>query len=319
MIEAGRYKTQRCLGCYQPIETGYYHPKCSKALFGQLEPPLLEASASEVDEFAQKFLNRRLTVTGVQRKLSLDVQHDDKSRLTIVGSLGGRFIMKPPSPDYEQMPEIEDLCMHLAKVCGIKTALHGLVPMKDGALSYVTKRFDRKGKKKVAVEDLCQLSELLTEQKYRSSHERAGKVIRLYSSVPGDDVLRFFELIVFSFLIGNNDMHLKNFSLITDEPQAIRLSPAYDLLAVRLLLSAKEDPEQLALSTNGKKAKLKSSDFMKLAESLQIPQKVALRTISGFANAAENMQHWIDASFISSEKKVELKKLIETHLEVLTS
>jgi serine/threonine-protein kinase HipA len=308
----------KCLGCYHAISDGsLYHQRCSQKLFQQKSPPHLEITAREVDQFAHKFLSQRLAVTGVQRKLSLALDKAESSRLTIVGSLGGAYIMKPPNPDYDQMPEIEDLSMHMAEACGIKTARHGLLPMQEGGLAYITKRFDRKAHKKVAVEDMCQLSGLLTEQKYRSSHEQVGKLIHRYSSVPGDDVLRFFELVIFSYVIGNNDMHLKNFSLLTDDLSFIHMTPAYDLLAVRLLLSKKEDPEDLALTLNGKKAKLKSNDFVICGRTLGIPEKVVVMVLEKQINSKSAMFDCIDRSFLTEERQASLRAFVEESLTVI--
>ena len=311
------FKTDRCLGCYDNIATGFYHPKCSKDLFGVSDPPYLDTTQHELETKAREFLSRRRSVTGVQPKLSLNLVTESLPRFTVVGSLGGGYIMKPQTSDYPEMPQIEDLSMHMAKSMKIDTARHGLLPTKDGELAYLTKRFDRqRGEpKKIAVEDLCQLSELLTEQKYRSSY--AGKVIAKYSSIPGDDVLRYFELIVFSFVIGNNDMHLKNFSLITENPQHIVLSPAYDLLSVRLLLSDKEDPEQVALTINGKKNRLEKKDFITLATTLKIPGKVAVYILSKQIKAQETLQSWIAKSFLSKHLKTQFSSIIVKNTNLL--
>lgn len=311
--------TGKCFGCYEPLAVGNYHPRCSKALFGTETPPALDSSSHEIEALANKFINQRLAVTGVQRKLSLQIEPKDGQRLTVVGSLGGGYIMKPPSPEYDQMPQIEDLSMHLAALCGIKTALHGLLPLNDGALAYVTKRFDRKGKKKIPVEDLCQLSELPTEQKYRASHEMVGKVIRRYSSFPGDDALRFFELVLFSFIIGNNDMHLKNFSMFTGDAQRIVLTPAYDILSVRLLLSANEDPEELALPLNGKKSRLGAKDFYLFSERLGIPENVAKKIMRHQFAAKEEMTALINKSFISMDLRAHFHELIASRVARLSA
>lgn len=314
-----QFKTQKCLGCYRPIETGIYHEKCSKNLFGTRVPPQLDSTVSEVETYAQEFLKKRLTITGVQRKLSLYLGGaGTANHMTIVGTLGGNYVMKPQSSDYQQMPENEDLCMHLAGICGIKTAKHGLIPMKDQTLAYVTKRFDRKAKTKIAVEDLCQLSELQTEQKYRASHEKTGKVIRQFSSIPGDDILRYFELILFSYITGNNDMHLKNFSLITDDPERIVLSPAYDLISVRLLLSKSEDPEELALAVNGKKNRLMKKDFDRLAINLNIPTRSMENTYHRFLRKKNELIEFVHLSFLDSHHKKNLTIIIEDNLEKIS-
>lgn len=309
----------KCLGCYHPIsDGGLYHQRCCQKLFQQKFPPQLEISTDEVTWFAQKFLSQRLVVTGVQRKLSLALEKAESSRLTLVGSLGGGYIMKPPNPDYDQMPEIEDLSMHMAEACGIKTSRHGLLPMQEGGIAYITKRFDRKGQKKFAVEDMCQLSGLLTEQKYRSSYEQVAKLIQRYSSVPGDDLLRFFELVTFSYVIGNNDMHLKNFSLMTDDLSFIHMTPAYDLLAVRLLLSKKDDSEDLALTLNGKKAKLKRLDFIICGRTIGVPEKVVLMVLEKQINSKEAMFDWIDRSFLTAERQADFRALVEENLATMS-
>lgn len=288
-------------------------------LFGSKVPPQLQTTAEEVESRAKEFLKHRITVTGVQKKLSLHFDHKNSNRLTIVGTLGGNFILKPPSPEYYQMPEIEDLSMNLAVVCGIKTAKHGLLPMQDGSLAYITRRFDREDYKKIAVEDLCQLSETLTENKYRLSSEKTGKTIRKFSSIPGDDVLRFFELLLFSYIIGNNDMHLKNFSFVTQNPRRIVLTPAYDLLAVRLILSAKEDPEEMALSINGKKSNLKLTDWYQLGANLKIPEKVCTNIMKRFIRSQDNLFQKIKLSFLNSELQQQFEALVSSRIKMLTN
>lgn len=170
-------------------------------------------------------------------------------RQTLVG-LWGDYILKPQSNEYAFMPEVEDLTMHLAKLFKIETAEHALIKTTTGELAYITKRFDRINGTKVHVEDSCQLSELLTEQKYKSSYERVGKLIRLFTTNSGLDIIKYFRLVLFSFLVGNNDMHHKNFSLIHTE-NGILFSPAYDLLNVNLIFP--NDNDDLALTVNRRK------------------------------------------------------------------
>lgn len=311
------FKTDRCLGCYRPINVGFYHESCAKALFGNSEPPELEVSYEELSIIKESMLDRRLTITGVQKKLSLGQHPTEKKRLTIVGSLGGTYILKPQSDEYPALPENEDLTMHLAEICGIKTAKHGLLPTADGKLVYVTKRFDRVKGQKIAVEDLCQLSELQTEQKYRSSHERVGKIIKAFSSIPGDDALRFYELTLFSFVTGNNDMHLKNFMLITHERSKTILSPAYDLLAIRLVIPKQDDPDELALTVNGRRNKLKLEDFYSLAESLAIHKKTADYALKKIVNNVKAMEKMIALSFLPAAMKVQFQKLIAENMNRL--
>lgn len=300
---------KKCLVCYEDAD-GDYHEKCSKQLFGTTTPPTLDIGPEDIEGMARETVNRRLTVPGVQKKLSLDFERDKDNlgRLTVVGALGGTYILKPPTAEYPEMPELENLTMHLAKKCGIRTASHGLIKMKDGSFAYITKRFDRSGKKKkIAVEDLCQLSELPSENKYKSTCEKAGKVIRKFSTNPGDDALTFFEIIVFSFLVGNSDMHLKNFSLMETKSGIIGMSPAYDLLTSSLLL---EDHEESALQINGKKAHIKLQDFHALGRNLQIPQKVIDTCIFRQTKLLPSIQAEIAASFLSHKRKEAFSQLV---------
>ena len=198
-----------CLFCYQPVEAGEYHPACSKKFFGTTKVPFLELDQEQLNKLAQITVNERLALTGVQPKISLSLNGEKgNKRLTLVG-LWGDYILKPQSTEFAFMPEVEDLTMHLAKLFKIETAAHTLIRTSIGELAYITKRFDRVKGKKIHVEDLCQLSELLTEQKYKSSYERVGKLIRQYATNSGLDVIKYFRLLLFSFLTGNNDMHLK--------------------------------------------------------------------------------------------------------------
>ena len=308
----------KCCFCYEQAKENF-HTHCSLKFFGRSPAPTLNSSLDEIDKIATQFINQRLTVTGVQRKLSLSLPYK-KDRFTIVGSLGGSYILKPPSNEFPEMPENEDLIMKLAKICKIKTAQHSLIRMADGTIAYLAKRFDRthdKKSEKIAVEDLCQLMELPTEQKYTSSHEKLGKTIQKYSSVPGDDGLRLFELIVFSFLVGNADMHLKNFSMMTEDHNFIHLSPAYDLVSTRLVISEKDDSEELALTLNGKKKKLKLVDFIEFARKMNIKEKLALKVIKQQGALLAKSKDLIFRSFLSKKRQQELISLVESRTKLI--
>lgn len=309
-------KSNRCYICYEIIEPNiHFHPQCSKKLFQSEQAPLLDFNDQEIEHLALELINQKIGIPGVQKKLSLFLERSKKensqpSRLTIIGYLAGDYILKPPTKEFPYMPELEDLTMHLADIAKIKVALHSLVPMKNGALAYITKRFDRKGKQKIAVEDLCQLSLKLTEQKYRSSSENIGKIIYQHASTPGEEILNLFQLILFCFLVGNADMHLKNFSLLTEDSNNITLSPCYDLLSTRLLIPEHIDPEELALPVNGKKRNIRRKDFIAFGENLKIPPKVIERTIESMI---ENIGQWeakIQKSFISETLKAQYLELI---------
>lgn len=295
-----------CLFCYQPIETGEYHPACSKKFFGTTQVPVLELDQEQLNKLAQITVNERLALTGVQPKISLILSGEKgNKRLTLVG-LWGDYILKPQSADFAFMPEVEDLTMHVAKLFKIEAAEHALIRTSTGELAYITKRFDRVKGKKVHVEDLCQLSQLLTEQKYKSSYERVGKIIKQYATNSGLDVIKYFRLVLFSFLTGNNDMHLKNFSLMHTD-KGILFSPAYDLLNVNLIYP--DDKEDLALTLGGRKRKIKRLDFDQFAMSLGITEIVRDNIYKDFSKQMNKVQDWIDRSFLIDEYKEEYKQI----------
>lgn len=289
-----------CLFCYQPVESGEYHSKCSKKFFGTTQVPTLELDQEKLNQLATITVKERLALTGVQPKISLSLNEEQgNKRLTLVG-LCGDYILKPQSTEYAFMPEVEDLTMHLAKLFKIETANHALIRTSTGDLAYITKRFDRVKGKKIHVEDLCQLSELLTEQKYKSSYERVGKIIKQFATNSGLDVIKYYRLVLFSFLTGNNDMHLKNFSLMHTD-QGILFSPAYDLLNINLIFPS--DKDDLALTLCGRKRKIKRSDFDELALSLGISTIVRNNIYKDFSKQRIKIPNWINSSFLSDEYK----------------
>lgn len=301
-----------CLFCYKPVETGGYHTACSKKFFGTAQVPLLELDQEKLNKLAQITVNERLALTGVQPKISLSLNGEKgNKRPTLVG-LWGDYILKPQSKDFLLMPEVEDLTMHLAKLFKIETAEHALIQTSTGELAYITKRFDRKNKKKIHVEDLCQLSELLTEQKYNSSYERVGKIIKQYATNSGLDIIKYFRLVLFSFLTGNNDMHLKNFSLMHTD-KGIMLSPAYDLLNVNLIYP--KDKEDVALTLGGRKRKVKRADFDQFAASLGISELVRNNIYIDFSKQVSQIQDWIDRSFLNDEYKEVYAQIVDKKIK----
>ncbi len=303
-----------CLFCYQPIETGEYHPACSKKFFGTSQVPALELDREKLKQLAQITANERLALTGVQPKISLSLNGGKgNKRLTLVG-LWGDYILKPQSTDFAFMPEVEDVTMHLAKLFKIETAEHALIRTSTGELAYITKRFDRAKDKKIHVEDLCQLSELLTEQKYKSSYERVGKIIREYATNSGLDAIKYFRVVLFSFLTGNNDMHLKNFSLMHTD-KGILFSPAYDLLNVNLMYP--DDKEDLALALGGRKRKIKRSDFDQFAASLGLSEIVRDNIYKDFLKQYNKVQDLIDRSFLTDAYKDTYVEIFDQKLKQL--
>ncbi len=301
----------KCLFCYQPLEHGQhdFHTSCAKKLFGSTQAPVIDFEMKQLEELAKQIIIKSKVVTGVQPKLSLNVEKhkNEPSRLTIAG-LHGDYILKPPSPQFKELPENEDITMHLAELVKIKTATHGLVRLKSGELAYITKRFDRNKGEKIAVEDFCQLSENLTEHKYRGSIEQIGKLSYSFTKNQGFEAQRLFELVLFCYLSGNSDMHLKNFSLIENSWGEYEFSPFYDLLNTAIVMP--EDKEESALTINGKKSKLNRNDFQVLATSLKISDKSLQAIYSRFETVLSIWVSWVNQSFLSKQTQGEYIQLL---------
>jgi serine/threonine-protein kinase HipA len=302
-----------CLACQKRLSSKekLYHPDCLKA-FWQEETPVieLEFELSQIEELAKENVAQRVIITGVQPKLSLGFTQENHPRLTIVGALNGRYILKPPFSEYPQMPETEALSMLLAQTCGIDTVPFLLIPLKDGHLAYLTRRIDRDvDGSKFAMEDACQFTERLTEHKYRGSYEQIAKAIIAYSQNPLFDVVRFYEQVIVSFLIGNNDMHLKNFSLISKDGTFYSLAPAYDMISAQLLLP--DDTEELALTLNGKKRKIRKVDFDISMSKAKIPKKAIENLWARIELGTTNWPKLIRQSFLQDNQKANLLTLIE--------
>lgn len=308
----------KCLYCYQDLEEGMvdFHPQCAKRFFGTTVTPSFPYKHSEIKELAKEVVRSQTAVTGVQAKLSMDiekVQHE--TRFTIVG-LWGRFILKPQTELYSHLPELEDLTMHLAEATHIQVVPHTLVRFADGELCYLTRRVDRTPKgEKIPMEDMCQLSEKLTEHKYRGSHEQIAKIIMHYSSAPKLDLVRFWEIVLFSWITGNSDMHLKNFSIYSPFTDNYQLSPAYDLLNTLLVMPS--DKEELALTLNAKKKKIKAQDFVSAMTNSGLEGKVIQNMFQRFRSAEEKWYDWIENSFLPQEMKTGYTMMIKERMSRL--
>ena len=306
----------KCLYCYRPLEKGEkdFHTKCAKKFFGTKKVPALDYSCEEMEKLAMQIIKDQTSITGVQPKLSLHLnEHEGSQRLTIVGLWGG-FICKPQTIQFDQMPETEDLTMHLAELAKIDVVPHTLMRMADNSLCYLTRRIDRSSTgEKVAMEDMCQLTERPTEHKYKSSYERIAKAITQYSSMPKMYVTNFFEVILFSWITGNNDMHLKNFSLFEPHDGNIRLTPAYDMLNA-VILNQKDDDE-LALTLNGKKKRLKRQDFITSGLTMGVEQKTIERLIGKYVRLLPEMKKLIGNSFLNDELKDKYAELLTGRID----
>ena len=304
---------ERCLYCYKELTDSEhdFHKSCSKKIFGIPEAPLLPYTRANIAALAREVIRSRTTLTGVQAKLSLDIAKAGKGtpeRFTIVG-LWGRYILKPQTEHYPHLPELEDLTMHMAEAAKIQVVPHSLVRFADGELCYITRRIDRGAHgEKYPMEDLCQLSERLTEHKYKGSYEQIAKTILRYSAAPKLDVVNFWEQVLLLWITGNADMHLKNFSLYSRNSDVYGLTPAYDLLPTTLVLS--EDTEELALTLNGRKRKLRRDDFVQAMTASGMDEKVIDNLFKKFIKAIPKWGEWIDVSFLPDEMKSRYKELI---------
>jgi len=303
---------KQCLYCYKSLKNNEidFHAACSKKIFGTKVAPVLPYSDDEMQALATEIIRSQISVTGVQAKLSLkiaDAKPREATRFTIVG-LWGNYILKPQTVNYAHLPEVEDVTMHLAEIAKIRTVPHSLIRLKSGSLAYITKRIDRKGTVKIPMEDMCQLTERLTEHKYHSSYENIAKTILKYAANPVLDEIVFYEQILFSFLTGNADMHLKNFSLIKNSINGYSLMPAYDMVATALVNQA--DNEELALTLNGKKRKLKRTDFEIAFSKNNLDKKSIERIFSKFETITPQWIELINQSFLPELMKTEFIKLI---------
>jgi serine/threonine-protein kinase HipA len=307
-----------CLFCYQPLTNSeqQFHATCSRKMFGQPMPPAMPYTEEDLEPLAREIIQSQTAVTGVQAKLTLHISSKTREstvrRFTILGLWGG-YILKPPAVLYPQLPEVEDVTMHLAQLAGIKTAPHSLIRLQSGNLAYITKRIDRTSKGKLAMEDMCQLSERLTEDKYRGSYEQIGKIILQHSATPGLDVVNFFELVLFSFLTGNADMHLKNYSLLEQPGIGMTLSPAYDLVNTALVNPA--DDEEMALTLNGRKKKLQKQDFVAAMNTLKLEEKQQRNIVAKMVKALPKWIALIDRSFLSDEFKEQYKAMLMDRMD----
>lgn len=309
----------RCLYCYKELGEGHkdFHPNCARKFFGTADAPLLEYRREDLDALAAQVIQAQTSLTGVQPKLSLNLyKHEGSNRLTIVG-LWGDFIFKPQTDTYPELPENEDLTMHMAEVARIKVVPHSLIRLADSTLGYITHRIDRTKKgEKIDMEDLCQLTLHPTEYKYKSSCEQIAKTIVAYSSMPKLDLVNFMQVLLFSFITGNNDMHLKNFSLYRPK-RLYQLTPAYDLLNVAIVNP--KDKEELALTLNGKKSRLKLSDFLKASATMGIEKNVTMQLIASMKNALPAWAELINNSFLSKDMKEAYLELIDKRIKALSN
>ena len=308
----------KCLYCYDPVNGAVdFHEKCSLKFFGTATPPRIPYSIGEMTALAKEVVERSVSVPGVQAKLSMsmvtEAREKGDERLTVVGALGGQYIFKPPSERYPEMPGNEHVTMRIAEAFGIRVVPSSLIRLASGELSYITKRIDRTDKgEKIHMLDMFQITE--ASDKYKSSMEKVGKAIHNYSDNTTLDKVLYLELSMFSFLTGNSDMHLKNFSMIESHSGWL-LAPAYDLLNVAIVNP--EDTEELALTIEGKKKKLKREHFERLGIGMGLTEKQIQGVFSRMIKCKPLAGEWIGKSFLSKEMKEAYIKIIEARYRQL--
>ncbi len=313
-----------CLCCGKNIEDGKsingWHKRCVRRFFGTDYLPEIDIDDKILTSLAHEATERGFTVPGVQKKLSLHLISDGGvPRLTLVNYPTG-YILKPQVTEFEALPESEHLIMSMANLVGIATVPHALIKGTDG-YAYISKRIDRNiandKANLLAMEDFCQLDLRLTEDKYRSSYERCAKIITQYSSRTGVDMAEFFIRLVFCFVVGNSDMHLKNFSLIETEAGTNNyiLSPAYDLLPVNANMP--QDKEEFALTMRGKRANLTRDDFIAFAEACGLTKSTAEKLIKMVLSKKSEMLSMCNDAILPEDLTSRIIKIIEQRTERL--
>lgn len=295
--------TKDCEICGKECEDAAgYHSACLRRLFGTPSLPNIELSHVEVLAKAQEMAGR-MSISGVQPKLSMSRRG---SRLVPVTD-GGLYILKPQTERFPLLPQNENLCMTIAERIGIEVPPHGLFDLRDGSPAYLVRRFDRTPDgQKLRCEDFLQV--LGEDDKYSGSVERIGKKILELSSVPGLDAQLFFERVLLNFLLGNGDAHLKNFSLLEPEDGGLRLSPAYDIVCSKAVISKETD---FAITLNGKADKITRRDFEKFSEALKIPPKVVADIVERIGQSYAMVLDEISRSRLSTELKEKMQRIVE--------
>ncbi len=283
--------------------------KFLKKMFNTFKLPVIDFSLQDISQKAQQ-MTGKLSISGVQPKLSMMLQR--KGNLLIPAVEGGEYILKPQTAAFLNIPENEQCCMDIAEAFQIDVPLHCLLYLKDGSLAYLVKRFDRsESGEKIHQEDFSQILESIN--KYQGSVEQIGRKLKEISSAPGYDAQLFFERIIFNFIIGNGDAHLKNYSIAYKDKETIRLTPAYDIVCSKLVIKGEEDS---ALSINGKKNQLTREDFDKLAEYLNVPIKIRYEK---FEKSLDFIEPIIRNSEIKKEAQEQFVSIVKERLSRIFS
>lgn len=300
-----------CLACLRPTTTGDYHERCLRTLFGTRRPPVVDLDQVRFQSIALATIGRS-TVSGVQRKISVGLR-TERQTLTFVES-EARYILKPQSPDYPNLPENEHITMRLAEQFGLPAPPNGLVRLRDGTLAYVVRRFDRPatgGKRRQ--EDFCQLATRPAKAKYEGSAELLVRLLRAHSDEPLADIGRLLEMLVFAWWTGNEDAHLKNFSLLADQEGRHLLSPVYDQVNTRLYY-----PDTgLALPIAGKAKNITIGVWRRFAEYAEVPRRFTDDVLSRPAALLDRASDMVGRSFLPEELRLTYQDRLRKGAEVL--
>ena len=277
--------------------------KFLKEMFNSSKIPVIDFGLGDISRKAQE-LSGKLSISGIQPKLF--VKLNEKQNMLIPVAEGGEYILKPQTSTFPNIPENEQCCMDIAKELNIEVPLHCLISLKDKSLAYVVKRFDREKSVKIHQEDFGQILE--QTDKYKGSVEQIGRKLKEISSAPGYDVQLLFERVVLSFILGNGDAHLKNYSIAYRDKDNIRLTPAYDIVCSKLVIPGDEDS---AITIHGKKNKLLREDFDQLGDDFSIPIKIRYEK---FGNKFNVMRKIIETSSIAKEKQGQFLEIIKERI-----
>jgi serine/threonine-protein kinase HipA len=288
-----------------------YHGRCLRNLFKTSKVPTLDIELSTLHLAAMEMIGHT-SLAGIQKKISVNLEN--RRTCLRAAAEGGLYILKPQS-DFTAVPENEHVTTRLASLSGITVAPNGLIPLKDGSLAYIVRRFDRLSDgHKLRQEDFCQLAEKSPKEKYDGSGELCSRLLKRFASEPPVEMLKFFRLLVFSWWSYNGDMHLKNFSLLADGKGFLKLTPAYDLLCTRLAIPK---DVTLAMPIDGRKSNLRRSTWIKFAEYCGLPEKPVMRVLEAQISVLDDATRLVDRSFLPDDQKALYKDLIVERTAVL--
>lgn len=318
-----------CRLTLKEIESGSFSNKATKDFFENFNP-IDKLNFSRKDFFTEgvKYAGG-MSISGVQQKLSLII--NDNNEFEIV-TTGGKYILKPSPESFPFAAENEQCAMSISRVVGIETAYSANIQFSDGEEAYITKRYDRKNGNKLHQEDLAQAFNLQSDDKYRKSYEEALYLVREMSGGKLSVVKELFNRIVFSYIIGNDDMHLKNISLIKDLDNRSyaydSLTPNYDqslvhafpnppkigFLALDLL---KEEDEGIFSKMYYKYGCYTGYDFYLLGERVGLRKPVIKSVLENYFKKENEIIKIIDNSFMPVEMKRKAASLVKDRIKAL--